>query len=226
MATPFVSGLAALLYARGLTRSEVRSVIQSSAKDLGAAGYDTVFGYGRIDAGAAIAAAASMPDSGADDVDPSVTGLWLGQTSIHTTRTSKTVWKRISATPYRYFGQTMYPGTYTWHKTTTGTSIRTVKYFRAVDGVVTRRVLTYRKVRQVRTSRSTWITVKAAGTDNVGIDHIGFAVDGVWRSTDWNGSNGWSIQVPCVAGEHAFTAHVWDGAENTVTSQATLAVHC
>jgi thermitase len=54
MATPMVSGLAALLAAQGLDRSQIIARMESTAKDLGAAGYDTTFGYGRIDAAAAL----------------------------------------------------------------------------------------------------------------------------------------------------------------------------
>lgn len=52
MATPHVAGLAALLwsFAPGLTHEEVRDIIQSSADDLGTAGWDQYFGHGRINA--------------------------------------------------------------------------------------------------------------------------------------------------------------------------------
>ena len=55
MATPMVSGLAALLYSKGLDRAGVIRAMETTAKDLGAAGYDTTFGFGRIDAAAAVA---------------------------------------------------------------------------------------------------------------------------------------------------------------------------
>lgn len=55
MATPFVSGVAALLAGQGRSRMLVESAITSTAKDLGAAGYDKVTGYGRINAAAAVA---------------------------------------------------------------------------------------------------------------------------------------------------------------------------
>jgi thermitase len=52
MATPFVSGLAALIWSvdPGLTHDQVRLIIQDTAVDLGAAGWDEFYGYGRIDA--------------------------------------------------------------------------------------------------------------------------------------------------------------------------------
>ncbi|GAB4531927.1 MAG: hypothetical protein Kow0063_11870 [Anaerolineae bacterium] len=52
MATPFVSGLAALIWSFNpdLPRDQVRGVIESSADDLGTPGKDDYFGYGRINA--------------------------------------------------------------------------------------------------------------------------------------------------------------------------------
>jgi thermitase len=52
MAAPHVAGLAALLFAQDGTRSNatVRSLIEGSADDLGSAGWDQYYGYGRINA--------------------------------------------------------------------------------------------------------------------------------------------------------------------------------
>jgi subtilisin family serine protease len=56
MATPHVSGLAALLwsFAPSLTVDQVRSTIESTSDDLGAPGKDDYFGWGRINAGRAL----------------------------------------------------------------------------------------------------------------------------------------------------------------------------
>ncbi|MCK6630069.1 MAG: S8 family peptidase [Anaerolineae bacterium] len=52
MASPHVAGLAALLrsYAPGMTSSEVEALIKQTADDLGSAGWDQYYGYGRINA--------------------------------------------------------------------------------------------------------------------------------------------------------------------------------
>lgn len=62
MATPHVAGAAALVLDAnpGLTPAGVESVLESTATDLGAAGYDTTFGNGLVDADAATAAAAAL----------------------------------------------------------------------------------------------------------------------------------------------------------------------
>lgn len=56
MATPYVSGLAALVWSvsPSLTPAQVQQVIQSTADDLGAPGWDQNYGYGRIDTLAAL----------------------------------------------------------------------------------------------------------------------------------------------------------------------------
>lgn len=60
MATPHVSGLAALILSQhpNYINEDVRQAVRSSASDLGEAGFDQTFGYGRIDATAALA----LPD--------------------------------------------------------------------------------------------------------------------------------------------------------------------
>ena len=56
MATPHVSGVAAvLMWQKGLSASAVRSLLSSSADDLGPAGRDTCFGAGRVNLGRAAA---------------------------------------------------------------------------------------------------------------------------------------------------------------------------
>lgn len=56
MATPHVSGLAALIKAAnpGFTAAQIRQRIEASADDKGIAGFDKYFGHGRINAGKAL----------------------------------------------------------------------------------------------------------------------------------------------------------------------------
>ena len=68
MSTAYVSGLAALIWSCGpqLDNTEVRGIMASTATDLGSVGWDSYFGYGRIDAAAAIDAAGLPPVVAAD----------------------------------------------------------------------------------------------------------------------------------------------------------------
>jgi Zn-dependent metalloprotease len=57
MAAPHVAGVVGLLYSLkpGITPSQVEEVLRTSCKDLGSAGPDYYYGWGRLDAGAAVA---------------------------------------------------------------------------------------------------------------------------------------------------------------------------
>jgi len=63
MSTPHVAGLAALLFAQDSTRNNatVRSIIERSADDLGAAGWDRHYGWGRTNVFNALSGAVTLP---------------------------------------------------------------------------------------------------------------------------------------------------------------------
>ena len=63
-ACPITAGLCGLIWSRNptLTPAEVEAILRESCTDLGAAGVDSTFGYGRIDA--ALALAMTPPDEG------------------------------------------------------------------------------------------------------------------------------------------------------------------
>jgi serine protease len=63
MATPHVSGVAALVLDAKptLSAAQVESILKSTAQDLGPAGYDTTFGYGLVNADAAVTRALATP---------------------------------------------------------------------------------------------------------------------------------------------------------------------
>ena len=63
MSTPHVAGLAAIVWSvcPGMSNTDLRSVMENTAKDLGAPGWDQYYGYGRIDAEKAVEAAGPPP---------------------------------------------------------------------------------------------------------------------------------------------------------------------
>ena len=63
MSTPHVAGLAAIMWSvcPGMTNADLRSVMEDTAKDLGAPGWDQYYGYGRIDAEKAVEATDPAP---------------------------------------------------------------------------------------------------------------------------------------------------------------------
>jgi len=71
-ASPDAAAVAALVMSAnpGLTATDVTSILTNTAKDLGTAGWDAYYGFGRVDAAAAVAMAASVANS--DRTAPSV----------------------------------------------------------------------------------------------------------------------------------------------------------
>ncbi|KKU82789.1 MAG: hypothetical protein UY09_C0005G0021 [Parcubacteria group bacterium GW2011_GWA2_47_8] len=71
MASPHVAAAAALVRSVGVSdAATVRSILQSTAQDRGASGYDTTYGWGLIDAGAAVTEAKTLVDQGGGDPAP------------------------------------------------------------------------------------------------------------------------------------------------------------
>lgn len=69
---PVAAGVAALVMSAnpGLSNSQVESILFSTAKDLGTAGRDNYFGFGRVDAAAAVGAALAVVTPPADTQSP------------------------------------------------------------------------------------------------------------------------------------------------------------
>ncbi|MFM2165016.1 MAG: hypothetical protein RL325_1453, partial [Planctomycetota bacterium] len=78
-ACPITAGLCGLIWSRNptLTPAQVESIIRGSCRDLGTAGLDDLYGYGRIDAAAAIAA--TPPVSG--DTTPPASPISVAATA-------------------------------------------------------------------------------------------------------------------------------------------------
>ena len=90
MASPHAAAVAALLksYNSALTPDQVEQAMKSSAVDLGTAGKDTDYGYGRIDAAAALAA-----------VNPTTTAPTTAPTTTAPTTTAPTTTAPTSTAP-------------------------------------------------------------------------------------------------------------------------------
>jgi thermitase len=72
-ATAVVSGLAALVRSANpaLSNAQVKEILEDTADDLGAPGFDATYGYGRVNAYRAVLAAAGTPPPPADTTPPS-----------------------------------------------------------------------------------------------------------------------------------------------------------
>lgn len=79
--SPYAAGIAALIISvnPSLSASQVESVMQTTCKDMGAAGFDTLTGWGMLNAEAAVIAARPAPCPADLNGDRSVNGSDLGQ---------------------------------------------------------------------------------------------------------------------------------------------------
>jgi len=83
MATPHVTGVVALMLSRGARGVEsIRNILHFTAEDLGDPGYDTVYGYGLIDAAAALSIIIVAPDLTGLIVYPNPVNPAQGHTKI------------------------------------------------------------------------------------------------------------------------------------------------
>ncbi|HEU5303376.1 MAG TPA: S8 family serine peptidase [Gemmatimonadales bacterium] len=124
MATPHVAGVAALMISRGITGpGAIQAALQSTATDFGVAGRDDFFGYGLINAAAAVGGGAASArlrafwgDLGggtltvrSDIVDVAANGAFL-ITNAHGGTRSVFAWQDFNGdgviNPGDYFGQT------------------------------------------------------------------------------------------------------------------------
>ena len=89
MACPHVSGLAALIKSHnlGLSNAQLQSVLQNSTDDLGLAGWDEIYGWGRINASKALASMVATPPSIVEILSPP-NGATISSAGINITGTA------------------------------------------------------------------------------------------------------------------------------------------
>ena len=104
MASPHVAGLAALLLSKGVTGpAAIQNLMQSTATDLGAGGYDTTFGGGLINAAAALGAPAATNAVKAFAGTISGTVITLGSAIVTASSTGTYLLPDVVAGPWTVF---------------------------------------------------------------------------------------------------------------------------
>jgi hypothetical protein len=226
MATPYVSGTAALLVSQGLGRRDVLAALTSTAKDLGAAGPDNLYGTGRIDAAAAVQAAARMPRGAADTTAPTLGAVTLLPPRTVTSSTWTQRWQLRSRTPWRRVGTSGFRGSYAYSKTTLRGAVRTIQSFRFRGGIVYRSVVVqvHRRVLVRHVDRVMTVQVEAA--DDVAVDRVAIEIDGRTRGVDWTAADGWAVVVPCIAARSTLVARAYDVADNGVEQALQRTISC
>ena len=122
---PIVAGVAALVLSvnPGLTPAQVVSVLQQNADDLGPAGWDTSYGWGRVNAARAVSAAAGLPAGPAVSFQSPLSGSAVnGVISAQVSATDTAGIVSVSLYTDNVLTGTLSTSPYTWSVDTTGLS--------------------------------------------------------------------------------------------------------
>jgi thermitase len=243
---PIVASVAGLIAAikPAISATDLVNTLLQSTDDIGAPGFDTSFGYGRVNAYKA-ALAASQLSSGLDTTPPKVsisnpvTGTTVSGTvlvqgvasdNFGVARLELSVDGQLNATA------TVAPFSFTWNTLVSpnGTHIVTVKAFDAAGNSTTYAAMV--TVNNVVVSDSqpptvsvtsptngsrvvNQVQINVAASDNVGIAQVSIYVDGVLLSTDTSAPYTYTWSAKRVAsGTHTISAKAWDAAGNVSTS--------
>lgn len=227
MATPVVSGVAALLVSQGRSERSIEQLLRSTSRDLGAAGWDSTYGAGRVDASAAVAAAARLGAIPADDVRPAVGSLTVGPVQADSSHVRRTVWRRTRVTRWRIVGVTDDMGSYAWSRVKKRGNTRRTTQFRARRGVVRSRVIVEKlRTRVDRRAGAVRLITAVDASDNRAVDRVSLEVDGHWVGTDWSSTGGWSVSWACSAGNHTYLLRAFDARNNAEAVSSRYAVTC
>lgn len=211
LASPVVAGVAALMFSANpaLTPTLATQVLESTALDLGAAGYDEGFGHGRVDALAAVTAAALVQPP-PDTAPPSV-GLNPpadGATVMALTEVGVTALDDVGVTQVELFvdgtyfaTDTVSPYSFAWDTTAVanGTHTLMARAYDAAGNVGESAPVSVTVLNPVPDTTPPTLTivspaagatvtgnvsVTASAQDGVGVAKLEFFVDGVLSGTD------------------------------------------
>jgi thermitase len=226
MATPYVSGTAALLFGQGLSRRDVLASLTGTATDLGAPGYDKTFGYGRVDAAAAVTAASHLPRALADTTAPTLAGISVQAARRIATFTVKHQWRLKKRTGFRRVGTYASPVSYDDRRVRLKGNTRTTVLLRFRGGIVYQSTRVEVKVRRRIRTLHTVVPVRVDAADDTGVDRVAVLVDGHVQAVDWSAGDGWAIDVPCTRGSHALAVAAFDAADNEGDADASRRIRC
>jgi hypothetical protein len=226
MASPYVAGTAALLVSQGLGRRAAVDAITSTVKDLGAPGYDTTFGAGRIDAAAAVEAGSRAPRAASDTIAPGVGAVETLAPKRGASSRKQTTWRLRKRTGFQRVGTSDFLGAHQYTRTKVRGNTRTIETFRFRGGIVYRKTVVQVKVTRVIRSKTAVLPVQVSATDDVGVDRVAVQVDGRTQGVDWSAGDGWVVDVACTPGTHTITAFAYDAADNEASNAITRRVTC
>ncbi len=234
-ASPQVAALAALLFAKNpsLSNQQVVDLIKNNADDLGAAGFDTSFGWGRINAYRAVQAVQSTPSLSVSITSPANNSSVSGMVNVTTSVSSQAGVARVDlyVDGSLYASDTSSPFTFSWNSTgMTGSHSLMAKAF-DVNGYSASSSPISVTVGQMDSTppdvqvtgvlydgKNISITASASDSESAVIK-VEFYVDGKLKATDT--SKPWSVKInakPIGGGSHSVQARAYDAAGNVGSS--------
>lgn len=247
--SPLAAGVAALVLSvnPALSNAAVISLLQQSAVDLGTPGYDVNYGWGRIDAYAAVLAATtsrtvdSIPP--AEKIATPAAGTTIsGTVQIAGTATDNVGVSRVDLSIDGQASGSVTNGSFSfpWNTATVGNGAHTLTvraYDAAGNTSITNSTVTVNnQVAADTTAPTAAVTSPAAGsyvnsakpvavtvkaTDNVAVTQVCIYIDDVqvYSGTSAPYTYNWNTKK-VAAGSHKITASAWDRAGNMSTSAA------
>ena len=251
LASPIVAGVAALMFSANpaLTPAEVTQLIESTTIDLGAVGYDQAFGHGRIDAFAAVAAAANyVPPPDTMPPTASITAPTAGASVAATTVVNAAAADNVGVVRVDLYvdgvslaTDTSAPYSFAWDTTAVPngphTLVAVASDAAGNSGSSSTVSVTVSNTPPDTSAPTVAITAPAAGatvsgttpvtvgaTDNVAVTKVELYVDGVLYATDTASPYSFSWNTSgAPAGTHSLQARAYDAAGNV--SSATIDVN-
>ena len=252
LASPIVSAVAALMIAKNplLTPALVAQMMESTAIDLGGGGYDSRFGYGRVDAFSAVSAAATYQPP-PDTMAPAVTlGLPLsgakvsGVTVVDVAASDNVGVVKVDlfVDGLFYVTDSLFPYSFAWDTATVANGSH-VLYAVATDAAGNSATSASVGVTVSNTAPDTTApavaitapagsatvsgttTVSVSASDAGGVAKVDFYVDAVWTATDASAPYAIVWDTSRVAnGSHTLQAVATDPSGNTASAVRTVTV--
>ena len=248
LASPIAAGVGALALAANpsLTASQLVTLLKQHSDDLGAAGFDQYFGWGRVNAYKAVAAAAGVT---ADSTPPkvSISSPLSGATVAGTVAVTGTSTDNVGVTKVEFYvdGVLSASGTaasfsFSWNSTAVvnGSHSLTAKAYDAAGNTASASVsVTVNNIdttppKVTIASPLTGATVAGTvavigtATDNVGVTKVEFYIDGVLSTSGTVAAFSFSWNSTSKAnGSHTITLKAYDAAKNIGSASLSVTVN-
>jgi thermitase len=242
-ASPQVAALAALLFSANpaLTNSQVVDLIKNNSDDLGAAGFDANYGWGRINAYRALAAAKTAPTTTVSITSPSSGSTVTGSVNVAVAASSTA---GISQVELYVDGalkgsKSSAPYSFPWDTTgMSGSHSLTSKAYDGAGGQVTSAPDTVSVSAPTTTTNDKtpptvqitsvgydgkFLTVTVSASDAGGIARIELYVDGALKGTGYSSSATFRMNTkPWSTGVHPIQAKAYDNAGNSASASSSI----